>query len=248
MACQVGKAMGGGGGSSDVVPNYTVAPVDGILNALKAAGNSAASVQLILVDDANATATIDGVARTFAEATAAAAAADAVVVMAGTISEEGADRATTQDGSSLASATVPLAPGATAADGTSLDWYASVVAHHAGHRHRRQRGEEQQHRRHDQGPHGRDLHHGKAMAQKTALVLKDNAGVAMDPALVGTAGPAILEVWFPGQEDGNIVADLLFGKKNPVGQAAGDLPVRRQGLPRQPDARSSFPAWWRPTA
>ena len=48
---------------------------------------------------------------------------------------------------------------------------------------------------------------GKSMVQKTALVLKDNAGVAMDPALVGTAGPAILEVWFPGQEDGNIVAD-----------------------------------------
>ncbi|MER5184005.1 glycoside hydrolase family 3 C-terminal domain-containing protein [Streptomyces sp. NPDC002896] len=53
------------------------------------------------------------------------------------------------------------------------------------------------------------------MASKTTLVLKDNAGVAMDPALVGDAGPAILETWFPGQEDGNIVADLLFGVENP---------------------------------
>src|SRR3989442_13430879 len=45
-----------------------------------------------------------------------------------------------------------------------------------------------------------------AAPTKTALVLKDNAGVAMDPALVsnpatGVTGPAILEVWFPGQED-----------------------------------------------
>ena len=52
---------------------------------------------------------------------------------------------------------------------------------------------------------------GKAMNAKTALVLKDNAGVAMDADLVGggATAPAILEVWFPGQEDGNIVAEQL---------------------------------------
>ena len=65
------------------------------------------------------------------------------------------------------------------------------------------------------------------MAAKTALVLKDNAGVAMDPALLGPGGPAILEVFFPGQEDGHIVADLLFG-----GERAGDSdrPVERCAL------------------
>ncbi|MCM2209655.1 hypothetical protein MYF61_28990, partial [Klebsiella quasipneumoniae] len=43
----------------------------------------------------------------------------------------------------------------------------------------------------------------KAMAEKTALVLKDNASVPLDPLWVGASGPAIVEAWFPGQEDGN---------------------------------------------
>ncbi len=226
----VGKAMGSGGGSSDVVPNYTVAPVDGIKNMLKTLGNSGASVQLILVDDANATATIDGAAKTFAEATAAAAGADAVIVMAGTISEEGADRSTMADGSSGTSVTVPLAPGASAADGSSLDWYVagSLTTPATA-----------------TGTNGvknsntvamiKSLMNatstsGKTMAQKTALVLKDNAGVAIDPALVGAAGPAILEVWFPGQEDGNIVADLLFGQKNPSGKLPVTFPFVGKGF------------------
>jgi beta-glucosidase len=68
------------------------------------------------------------------------------------------------------------------------------------------------------------------MSRKSVLVLKDNAGVAMDPALVGPQGPAILETWFPGQEDGNIVADLLFGAKNPSGKLPVTMPYAGRGF------------------
>lgn len=215
----VGVAFGGGGGSSDVVPNYSVAPIDGIKNALATLGNTTATVQLILVDDANSTATIDGVSKTFAEVTAAAAAADAVVVMAGTIAEEGADRASFTDSTLLTPAT-SVVPGVNdTAAGMSLDWY---VAKPSANSYASTNAPANSNTvAMITSIMGLTSTTAKTMAQKTALVLKDNAGVALDSALVGSSGPAILETWFPGQEDGNIVADLLFGQKNP----SGKLPV-----------------------
>src|SRR5690606_1173767 len=112
----VGKTMGAGGGSSDVVPFYTVTPIEGLRNVLAELGNTSAQVQLALVDDANQTATLDGRPASFSEVLATAAQVDAVVIMAGTIAEEGADRATFSD-STGAELTVR---------GDSLDWYAPV--------------------------------------------------------------------------------------------------------------------------
>lgn len=208
-----GKPMGAGGGSSDVVPNYTVSPMEGLAKALTERGNGAA-VSLILVDDANSSATIDGKQGTFGAAIERAAKADAVLIMAGTVSEEGADRATFErlGGRKLA---------AGAATGTGLDWYVDkpnvLATTSAKDNPARDSGTVAMIKAILAAPSTS----GIPMARKSTLVLKDNAGVAMDPALVGKQGPAILEVWFPGQEDGNIVADLVTGKANP----SGKLPV-----------------------
>jgi len=151
-------------------------------------------------------------------------------VMAGTISEEGADRATTADGSSLSSVVVPLAPGAKAGDGSSLDWYAPASLTSPATATGANGVKNSNTVAMIKAVMGAASATGKSMVQKTALVLKDNAGVAMDSALVGTAGPAILEVWFPGQEDGNIVADLLFGVKNPSGKLPVSFPLVGKGF------------------
>jgi beta-glucosidase len=63
----------------------------------------------------------------------------------------------------------------------------------------------------------------------TVVVLKTGGPVLM-PWLERV--PAVLEAWYPGEEDGNVVADLLFGGANPSGKlpltfpkAEGDTPA-----------------------
>ena len=218
----VGEPMGAGGGSSDVVPKYTVSPIEGLRKALTELGNNTAVTKLIMIDDDNLGATINGRKVGFAEALTEAAGADAVVVMVGTISEEGADRAsfTAVDGKRLA---------APAALGGGLDWYAprsNIISTN------------------DETNPAKNSHttamidalmaarstSGRLMLAKTVLVLKDNAGVSLPASLVGRKGPAILETWFPGQEDGNIVADVLFGRTNPSGKLPVTFPLAGKGF------------------
>jgi beta-glucosidase len=64
---------------------------------------------------------------------------------------------------------------------------------------------------------------------RTVVVIKSGAPILMPWV---DAVPAILEAWYPGEEDGNAVAAVLFGDVNPSGklpvtfpQAVGDLPA-----------------------
>lgn len=55
----------------------------------------------------------------------------------------------------------------------------------------------------------------EANAENTAVVLKTSGTVLM-PWIDEV--PAVLQAWFPGMEDGNAVANLLYGKVNPSGK------------------------------
>jgi beta-glucosidase len=58
-----------------------------------------------------------------------------------------------------------------------------------------------------------------AAANPRAVVVLKTGGPVLMPWIERV--PAVLEAWYPGEEDGNVVADLLFGDANP----SGKLPV-----------------------
>jgi beta-glucosidase len=161
------------GGSSDVLPLYTVTPLEGVKRVLASLG-STATVTLTVVAKDNGN---------LADAVASARSAEVVVVLAGTLSDEGRDR-----------------PHITLTD--EQDAMISAVA---------------------------------AANPRTVVVLKDNASVLL-PWIDQV--PAVLETWFPGEEDGDIMSRLLFGVVTPSGKLPVTFPRSATDLP------ASTPRQW----
>ncbi len=152
------NAMTGGGGSSCVVPLYTVAPVDGIQQRV------GPNVKVLQADGSDVT-----------QAVAVAKSADAAVVMVGDRETEGRDHPLTL--------------------GSNQDGLVAAVA---------------------------------AVNPRTVVVLKTGSAVFMP--WEGQV-PAILEAWYPGEEDGHAVAAVLFGDVNPSGKLPLTFPARLADLP-----------------
>jgi beta-glucosidase len=77
------------------------------------------------------------------------------------------------------------------------------------------------------------------VAQKMVVVLKTE-GMVLMPWL--NQVPALVEAWYPGQDDGNVVADILFGIRNP----SGKLPMTFGNSPDEAAyaTTAQFPGLW----
>ncbi len=83
-----------------------------------------------------------------------------------------------------------------------------------------------------------------AAANPHTIVVMENAGAQVMPWLSSVS--AVLEAWFPGQNGGPAIANLLFGAVNPSGKLPITFPASVNDLPHPviatpPDATTPFP-------
>jgi beta-glucosidase len=65
--------------------------------------------------------------------------------------------------------------------------------------------------------------------RRTIVVLNNGTPVTMSDWLKSV--PAVVEAWFPGQEGGAALADILFGNVNPSGKLPDTLAAKRSDYP-----------------
>jgi beta-glucosidase len=73
-----------------------------------------------------------------------------------------------------------------------------------------------------------------AANRNTIVVMKSGTAILMPWA---NSVPAILQAWYPGEEDGNAVAAVLFGDVNPSGKLPLTFPVQLADLPANTPAQ-----------
>ena len=83
-----------------------------------------------------------------------------------------------------------------------------------------------------------------AAANAHTIVVMENASAQVMPWLGSVS--AVLESWFPGQQGGAAIANLLFGAANPSGKLPITFPASvnqlpRPAIPQPPDSTTPFP-------
>ncbi|GCE14089.1 beta-glucosidase [Tengunoibacter tsumagoiensis] len=85
-------------------------------------------------------------------------------------------------------------------------------------------------------PHGQDkLVQAVAQANPHTIVVLNTGGPVLMPWAHQVQG--ILEAWYPGQEDGNAIASILFGDISPAGKLPMTFPVQESDLPVNTEAQ-----------
>jgi beta-glucosidase len=83
-----------------------------------------------------------------------------------------------------------------------------------------------------------------AAANPSTIVVMENGGAQVMPWLANVS--AVLEAWYPGQNGGAAIANILFGKVNPSGKLPITFPASVSDLPHPtiatpPDSSTPFP-------
>lgn len=90
-------------------------------------------------------------------------------------------------------------------------------------------------------PEGQETFVEEALARGRKVILIVNAGGAVDLSLIEGRVSAILWAWYPGQEGGKALAEILYGKVNPSGRLPVSFPRALEDNPAQPYYAPSEP-------